>query len=241
MAFEVMQEFTFNADAKEVYDFFMQHYDAQESGLSPNVEYSDGNFSCRCYFMIGGNSKALYSIILTFYLQASAKFHFDFLDEKLYWLVSNDELGEIALTQETQGTCKAELWCETSASRWSDKSNLPYRVGTRFIGELWRRLIEDWLRWEKTRKQTQTTPTEPATMRAQEQDAATEQAKPMILQFALRHKYLIAGIILAVVITVASLLLFPDWARSNLTLVILFPVAFAAATGFIADIRKAYG
>lgn len=56
----------------------------------------------------------------------------------------------------------------------------------------------------------------------------------------LRIDYLIIGMILGILISGVSLFLFPDWARSNLTLVILFPIAFAAATSFIASFRKAY-
>ena len=58
--------------------------------------------------------------------------------------------------------------------------------------------------------------------------------------FGLRIDYLIVGILLGILISVASLFLSPEWARSNLTLVILFPVAFAAATAFIANFRKAF-
>lgn len=58
--------------------------------------------------------------------------------------------------------------------------------------------------------------------------------------FGLRAEYLIAAIILGIIISVVSLFVFPDWAHSNLTLVILFPFGFAAATTFIANLRKAF-
>jgi hypothetical protein len=58
--------------------------------------------------------------------------------------------------------------------------------------------------------------------------------------FGLQIGYLIAGIALCILIIVASLILFPDWARSNFTLVVLIAVAFGVATQFIANFRKAY-
>lgn len=58
--------------------------------------------------------------------------------------------------------------------------------------------------------------------------------------FGLRTEYLIAAIILGIIISVVSLFVFPDWARSNLTLVILFPFGFATATTIIANFRKAF-
>lgn len=58
--------------------------------------------------------------------------------------------------------------------------------------------------------------------------------------FGLRIEYLIAAIVLGILISIASLFVFPEWARSNILLVILFPFAFAAATNFIANFRKAY-
>ena len=56
--------------------------------------------------------------------------------------------------------------------------------------------------------------------------------------FGLRVDYLIAAILLDIFICVASLFLFPDWARSIVTLVILISVGFGAATSFIANFRK---
>jgi hypothetical protein len=58
--------------------------------------------------------------------------------------------------------------------------------------------------------------------------------------FGLRVEYLIAAIILAIFIIVSSLLLVPDWARSNLGLVMLFAGAFATAISLIANFRKAF-
>lgn len=58
--------------------------------------------------------------------------------------------------------------------------------------------------------------------------------------FGLHAGFLIVGIVLGIFISLASWYIFPDWSRSNLTFVILFPFAFAVATNFVANFRKAY-
>ncbi len=52
--------------------------------------------------------------------------------------------------------------------------------------------------------------------------------------------YLTAGVVIAALITFASLGLFPDWASSPFTLLTLFLVAFRTASDAIASFRRAY-
>ena len=56
----------------------------------------------------------------------------------------------------------------------------------------------------------------------------------------LRADYLVVAVVLGIMISLASLVLSPDWARSNLALVVLFPVGFAGATAVIANVRRAF-
>lgn len=55
-----------------------------------------------------------------------------------------------------------------------------------------------------------------------------------------RTAYLIAGFAIGILVSLVSLFLFPTWAQTNFFLIILFPIAFAAATSFVANFRKAY-
>ena len=87
------------------------------------------------------------------------------------------------------------------------------------------------------------TPTDAAATRAQSHDVLpTTHGKGSRRRriFGMLIDYLGLGIILDILISFASLILFPDWARSNLTLVILFFLCFGVATAFIASFRQAY-
>lgn len=163
MAWELAQEFTFNANASTVNAFIMGYRDSNDKKVSPHMEISDSNFACRCYFLEGGGHTALYSIVLSFFMHTSTAF--TFMREDVSWYVWDKEIGEIVLTQDQLGKCKASLYVESSPDAWNAKSNLGISVGARFVGYLWRRLVEDW---EKTDLQGQTTaPTERGSPRAE--------------------------------------------------------------------------
>lgn len=238
MPFELSQEFTFDADVPTVHAFIMEYNDALDKTVSPHIEVSDGFFACRCYFLEGDTHKALHTIILSMALQSdSRKFEFKSWDN---WLVWDREIGEIVLTQDQKGFCKASFYVEASARNWGD-TNLSMQVGRRFVGYVWRRIIEDWTAQAQA-GEAQAAPGEP-TARVAEQGqlkAKTHEELKDKRIFGFRIRYLILGIMLTILIACGSLIAFPDWAKSNFALVILIAIAFSTATTLIANFRKAY-
>ena len=119
-----------------------------------------------------------------------------------------DALGVLTLTRLTSTPLNERPKVETWAMDWKDCSDCK-----KIVDEFFAALIQ-YLDRIPGLTDANTQPTANQTAEGQ----AESKVKRI---FGLRTKYLIAAVILWIFIIFASLLLFPEWARSNLTVVVL--------------------
>jgi len=149
---------------------------------------------------------------------------------KRYKLEAGDKRAELMLKQVTDGVTEITL-VPPAGSVATDESDLVDLIA----GALWRSDDYHKIRLQKAQGEPTANQVEEGQMGAKPSKGAK---KDRFL--GLRIKYVIAAILLTFLIIIVSLILFPDWARSNLTLLILLSLAFATATSFIASFRKAF-
>ena len=147
---EKSQQFEFDADANEVYDYLM----GPEESRPREPEGSDGSFSFACRFLISSNPKALHSIVI--YMNLASGLKIEYINDNVNWLVWGKEIAEIILTQPSRNRCIATLFIENDPQVWHYQADgpwvVPMYVGSRFIVDIWRKLIEDWVSRPKTKE-----------------------------------------------------------------------------------------
>lgn len=140
---ELSQQFTFDANASEVYEFIM----GPEQERPRDIEMTDGDFAFVCRLLIGSGNRGLYNITLGVHVCDGDRI--DYTRPNANWLVWDKEVAELALFQERPGECKVMLHIETDPQRWQWRDDgpwiVPMSVGTRFVIALWHRLIQDWI------------------------------------------------------------------------------------------------
>jgi len=147
---EKSQQFEFDADANEVYDYLM----GPEESRPREPEGSDGSFSFAFRFLISSNPKALHSIVI--YMNLASGLKIEYINDNVNWLVWGKEIAEIILTQPSRNRCIATLFIENDPQVWHYQADgpwvVPMYVGSRFIVDIWRKLIEDWVSRPKTKE-----------------------------------------------------------------------------------------
>ncbi len=68
----------------------------------------------------------------------------------------------------------------------------------------------------------------------------TYNERALALKNNLKWKYLISGIVLAIVVFIGSMLIFPDWGRSNGWMLVLVVVIVSGVVEFLANWRQAF-
>lgn len=135
------QRFTFNADASKVYDYLM----GTEAERPREFELTDGNFACACRLLTSSNNNFLYSIIFYLFVTDGHKVTYNG-DEN--WLVCGKEIAEMTLAQRVKNESEAYLFIEDDPQVWhyyeKGKWELPMRVGTWFVLEIWKNFIDGW-------------------------------------------------------------------------------------------------
>jgi len=141
---QLAQEFTFDANAKEVRDYMMV-------GQVPArvVEMTDAHWAFKGILSFAPAPGALYAGTITVYVCSGDRV--DPTREDATWLVWDKEVAEIALRQERPGECKAGLYIETNPLAWYHEESasqpwmVPMAVGTRFLSDFWQSLVQNWL------------------------------------------------------------------------------------------------
>ena len=156
MTQEFSQEFVFDADAKQIRDYMM-------GGAEQNVrkiEMTNGVFFFQGYLSLDPAPKALYGGGIMVYICDGDRLDKTRLLDKIYWLVSENEVVDISITQSKQGTCKVSLYIENDPKNWCVPGGNPHlamNVGMQFISDWWNEIIQGWL--EKQGDQERSEPT----------------------------------------------------------------------------------
>lgn len=135
------QRFIYNADASKVYDYLM----GPENKRPREFELTYNNFACACRLLTSSNINFLYSIVFYIFVTDGHKVTYNG-DEN--WVVYGKEIAEMTLTQEVKNESEAYLFIEDDPQVWNyyekGKWELPMKIGTRFVLEIWKSFIDGW-------------------------------------------------------------------------------------------------
>ncbi len=149
MTWDLVEEFQFNSDAKDVCISILNNKSMRQIKITEDWTEFTANLSAELSGRVQG---ALYSIKIYVYIK-----EFTWSDDFAEWLVMGKRVGEIVITQNQQGKCVAKLYCEADPLKWCQFENCPVTnwpviVGVHFFSLMWVGLINECLELNNSAK-----------------------------------------------------------------------------------------
>lgn len=147
----ILQQFVFDADAKDVLMYFMGG-ETERRWVDPPYALMVGKpMAFRGLLHPSSSSQALYALQLHVYICDGEAVDLDRYNESGYWIARQAFAAVIYLSQDRPGTCTAQLYFQTNPLYWYGEWNahcappLAESLGELFVGALWQSWIDGWL------------------------------------------------------------------------------------------------